>query len=185
MAANTEVRERLRQHFLNSEESDHPTKWDELYRQGFIPWDKGIPSAPLAEVLARQDLITEPPVAGTQRKRALVPGCGKGYDVLLLAAFGYDAYGLETSELALKGARETEEKHGQDEPYRVRNESVGKGKVTWISGDFFKDDWAKSLGEGFDGTFDVLFDYTVCSRSKMLIPRLISSNSSCPLYRPL
>ncbi|KFZ18339.1 hypothetical protein V502_04135 [Pseudogymnoascus sp. VKM F-4520 (FW-2644)] len=165
--ANADARERLRQHFLNAEESDHPGKWDDLYRAGFIPWDKGLPSAPLAEALARRDLISEPAVAvsgaGKQRKRALVPGCGKGYDVLLLAAFGYDAYGLETSELALKGAKETEEKHGGDEVYRVRDESVGKGKVTWIAGDFFKDDWAKSLGEGFDGTFDVLFDYTFLS----------------------
>ena len=187
--ANPDARERLRQHFLNAEESDHPGKWNDLYRAGFIPWDKGLPSAPLAEALALRDLISEPVVAasgtGKQRKRALVPGCGKGYDVLLLAAFGYDAYGLETSELALKGARETEEKHGGDEVYRVRDESVGKGKVTWISGDFFKDDWAKSLGEGFDGTFDLLFDYTVCSKSKILTPKLISSNSFCPLSRLL
>lgn len=186
--ANPDARERLRQHFLNAEESDHPGKWNDLYRAGFIPWDKGLPSAPLAEALARRDLISEPAVAasgtGKQRKRALVPGCGKGYDVLLLAAFGYDAYGLETSELALKGARETEEKHGGDEVYRVRDESVGKGKVTWISGDFFKDDWAKSLGEGFDGTFDLLFDYTVCSKSKILTPTNLS-NSFCPLSRLL
>lgn len=187
--ANPTARERLRQHFLNAEESNHPIKWDELYREGFIPWDKGIPSAPLAEALSRHDLISGPTAAesgtGKQRRRALVPGCGKGYDVLLLAAFGYDAYGLETSELALKGARETEKKHGGDDVYRVRDEAVGKGKVTWITGDFFKDDWAKSLGEEFDGTFDVLFDYTVCSRSKMLTPKLIFSNSFCLLSRLL
>lgn len=186
---NTEVRERLRQRFLNADESDHARLWNEFYREGFIPWDKGLPSAPLAEALARRDLVGEPTVAvsGTEkrRKKALVPGCGKGYDVLLLAAFGYDAYGLETSELALNGARETEEKHGGDEVYRVRDESVGKGKVTWVFGDFFESSWAKGIEEGFDGTFDLIFDYTVCSRSKMLTPNLTSSNSFCPLFRLL
>lgn len=37
--------------------------------------------------------------------KALVPGCGKGYDVLLLSAFGYDATGLEISSKALEEAR--------------------------------------------------------------------------------
>jgi hypothetical protein len=35
----------------------------------------------------------------------LISQCGQGYDVLLLSAFGYDAYGLDSSSAALDGAR--------------------------------------------------------------------------------
>lgn len=181
--ANPDARERLRQHFSEGEASDHPGKWDDLYREDFTPWDRGIPSPALSEVLSRRDLVGEPavvvPGGGKRRKRALVPGCGKGYDVLLLAAFGYDAVGLETSELALKAARENEERRGGEEMYKVRDESFGKGKITWVVGDFFKDDWSKKMEADSDGTFDVIYDYTVCSLlPDMELLGLISFDSS-------
>lgn len=97
---------------------------------------------------------------GATRKKALVAGCGMGYDVLLLSAFGYDAYGLELSDNALKGARKLEkESHGKDE-YRIRDTKVGRGKVTYLAGDFFGNHFLQNV-EG-DGNFDLIYDYTVC-----------------------
>ena len=88
----------------------------------------------------------------------MVPGCGKGYDVLLLSAFGYDAYGLEISSKALEAARQNEKEMDGKGVYETR-EGVEKGSVTWLSGDFFADDFLKDVkGEG---SFDLIYDYTV------------------------
>ena len=82
--------------------------------------------------------------------------CGNGYDVLLLSAFGYDAYGLDVSELALESARKVEKEIGGKEIYATR-EGVTKGSVNWVKGDFFKE----GFGEGVEGKFDFIYDYTV------------------------
>lgn len=160
-------RDHLREHILQPRTSDAPIQWNDMYKSSTTPWDRGRPNPALSEILSRHDLIGESttvdPAKGTRRKRALVPGCGKGYDVLLLAAFGYDAHGLEMSELALEAARGNEAKSAGDELYKTRDEKVGRGKVTWIVGDFFTDGWFGSVEGGFDGTFDLLYDYTVCS----------------------
>ena len=92
-----------------------------------------------------------------QRKKALVPGCGKGYDVLLLASFGYDAFGLEVSEAAVKRCYEEQKANGHN--YPVRDKSVGAGAVKFIHGDFFSTDWMTNI-EG-DGKIDLVYDYTV------------------------
>jgi hypothetical protein len=151
----TDARARLKSHFEGDSEA-HGKKWDQLWEDGFIPWDKGTPSPALIDLLRdREDLF--PIKKG--RLKALVPGCGKGYDVLLLSAWGYDAYGLEVSSKALESAKAIErEKEGNGE-YDTR-EGVERGAVTWLSGDFFMNEFLKGRGEA---TFDLIYDYTVCS----------------------
>ncbi|KAG4433422.1 hypothetical protein IFR05_011087, partial [Cadophora sp. M221] len=85
----TDARARLLSHFTSAQGSaEHGSKWNELWTEGFLPWDKGFPNPALADLLSqRQDLL--PPPSSPQQskqKKALVPGCGKGYDVLLLSA---------------------------------------------------------------------------------------------------
>jgi len=164
----TDARSRLLSHFSTAQGStEHGQKWDELYQQGWVPWDKGFPSPALVDLLSspptssslKHPLLPEGKIGG--RKRALVPGCGKGYDVLLLAAYGYDAYGLEISELALNEARKVEAEKGSEEVYASR--SGERGSVNWLSGDFFKDEFLKDVawkGEQ-DRKFDLIYDYTV------------------------
>ncbi|TVY81828.1 putative thiol methyltransferase [Lachnellula suecica] len=160
----------LRGHFTGLDTSLHGSKWDQLWTENFAPWDRGVPNPALDEVLTeRKDLLGSVKLEGGKRKKALVPGCGMGYDVLLLAAHGYDAYGLEISENALKGARKTEAGSAGKEEYAVRDKGVGKGKVTFLSGDYFKDDFVKEV-EG-DGKFDIIFDYTfLCALPPSLRP---------------
>ena len=50
--------------------------WEQLYRQGETPWEKGAPHPALVQWL------NENPLFG----RVLVPGCGFGHDVRVLAA---------------------------------------------------------------------------------------------------
>lgn len=81
--------------------------------------------------------------------------------MLLLSAFGYDAYGLEISSNALEAARNNEKDMDGKGIYETRK-GVKKGRVTWLAGDFFEDGFLKDV-DG-EGSFDLIYDYTV-SRS--------------------
>lgn len=155
-------RARLMAHFAG-DTSKHQNKWSNLWDKGdFLPWDRGMPNPALIDTLTdQQDLLgtcfVEDDFGNRRRKRALVPGCGKGYDVLLLASFGYDAFGLEVSETAVK--RCYEELNVNGPKYSVRDENTGPGAVKFMHGDFFGTDWMINI-EG-DGKVDLIYDYTV------------------------
>ena len=167
----TDARERLRSHFL-VDNSQHAQKWDDLYTQNFLPWDKGFPNPALVDLLSdRADLLPKP--NPNRKLKALVPGCGKGYDVLLLKAFGYEAFGLEVSGNALKEAKLVEAEKGGESVYKTRD---GEGSVKWVEGDFF------GGFEGSEGGFDLIYDYTVCIPHSVY-PDLANSSSSSPPYR--
>lgn len=159
-----DVRARMLQHFANGT-SDQPDLWSQLWdKEEFLPWDRGMPNPALEDVLSdRQDLIGScfklGPDGETQRKKALVPGCGRGYDVLLLASFGYDAYGLEVSEKVVELCVQEQKKNRQK--YPAKDESAGSGSATFIQGDFFGDEWAGNI-QG-EAKFDLIYDYTVQS----------------------
>ncbi|KAE9377904.1 thiol methyltransferas-like protein [Stipitochalara longipes BDJ] len=156
----TDARARLFYHFQTAKgTTEHGQKWDDLWKEGFLPWDKGFPNPALVDLLTeRQNLF--PHSLQSRRRKALVPGCGKGYDVLLLSAFGYDAYGLEISSKALDAARKNEEDMDGNDVYATR-EGIEKGSVTWLSGDFFADNFLKEV-QG-EGVFDLIYDYTFLS----------------------
>ncbi|KAI9849957.1 MAG: hypothetical protein M1837_000171 [Sclerophora amabilis] len=194
-----DARAKLMAHFSaadgnSSTENDNDNdKWSRLWDAGdFLPWDRGCPNPALEDVLKdRQDIlgsssaaIVVGPSSGHHgadakprrrtRKKALVPGCGRGYDVLLLASFGYDAYGLDVSESAVRMCDEYTREHAKDYPARG---DEGVGEVRFVVGDFFKDDWVNEVlgggggaatapkdGDGYArGVFDLLYDYTFLS----------------------
>lgn len=139
--------------------------WAALWDKGDnLPWDRGFPNPALEDTLVQQRGTIGGPIAQdaegkSYRRKALVPGCGRGVDVLLLSSFGYDAYGLEYSATAVEMCRKEEK--GNRSWYRVRDESVGRGKVTFVKGDFFDDAWLREIGVPLNG-FDLVYDYTVC-----------------------
>lgn len=62
----------------------------------------------------------------TRRKKALIPGCGRGYDVLLFASHGYDAYGLDVSQTAVNACQELDKEQGDDAmKYPVKDVKIG------------------------------------------------------------
>lgn len=71
-----------------------PEFWDLRYAARFAPWDAGGVPAQLRRFL---DAIPGP-------RRALVPGCGSGWEVRLLAERGWDVLGIDFSEAALAAA---------------------------------------------------------------------------------
>jgi SAM-dependent methyltransferase len=90
-------------------------------------------------------------------KTALVPGCGRGHDVLLLSSFGYDVYGLDVSSTALAAAKENVAKALAEGLYKT--EGSKQGAITWLCQDFFAEDW-----KDVKTPFDLIFDYTVRGR---------------------
>lgn len=95
------------------------------------------------------------------RRKVLVPGCGKGYDIALFASWGYDVVGLEVSAHAAKAAETYLANAGEgplEGEYKVKNEEVGQGKGRVVVGDYFEDEW---LGDAKIGGFDVIYDNTV------------------------
>ncbi|GAD95594.1 thiol methyltransferase [Paecilomyces variotii No. 5] len=148
--------------------------WDELWNRGdVLPWDRGMPNPALEDTLTQGRALLGKPAEitenGIKRKKALVPGCGRGVDVLLLASFGYDAYGLEYSASAIEVCKQEEAKNA--DKYPVRDEQIGRGSVTFVHGDFFEDDWLEKIGVPRNG-FDLVYDYTFfCALNPSMRPK--------------
>ena len=184
-----DTRALLLEHFKSDPNS--PKRWDDLWKEGVVPWDRAKPNPALVDILkSRKDLIGEPFVTtgsgARHRKKAFVPGCGRGYDVLLLASFGYDAVGLDGSETAITECKKLEATEG--DKYPLQEGLDEKGSVEFLLGDFFKDDWAAGynvLAE--ENGFDLIYDYTVDNSVSLCISHtpLISLFSSCPHSRRL
>jgi SAM-dependent methyltransferase len=158
----------------------HQSLWSDLWDKGdWLPWDRSYSNPALTDALrTRPDLLGAPieapstqntvadrgALVGQRRKTALVPGCGRGYDVLLLASLGYDAYGLEVSEKAVeacvRNAADTYDKYKDEQAGEGKSDAGGR--YTFIQGDFFKDEWLElSALNDKDFKFDLIYDYTV------------------------
>lgn len=104
------------------------TDWEALHQKGETPWDKGEPAPPLREFLGQARIMG----------RVLVPGCGAGHDVRLLAAQGADVLGMDISATALEYARSFPNVGGE----------------AYIQSDFL------GLLHKFYGQFDWVFEHT-------------------------
>ncbi|VVM06127.1 methyltransferase domain-containing protein [Methylacidimicrobium tartarophylax] len=107
---------------------DDPAYWESRYRLGDAPWNRGMPSPALEESLLR---FSRP-------GRVLVPGCGHGHDVRLLAKHGWEVVGIDFAPAALAEARSQE-----DHP-----------RVEYQNADFL------ALPEKFSGAFDLVWEHT-------------------------
>ncbi len=105
--------------------------WNERYKNDDKPWDKGVGTPVLAELLRIVPQYFQPDTL------ALVPGCGLGHDVKMLHEAGVNAIGLDISETALKMARETHPELGE----------------VWLMDDLFK-------MQGHAETYDLIWEHT-------------------------
>lgn len=107
------------------------SEWEQRYRLGDTPWDKGVATPVLDEVFAR---IAFGP-------RVLVPGCGKGHDVRCIAARHptADVLGLDLAPSAITACK-----------------SFPKaGRERYATGDFL------ALEETLRAAFDTLWEHTL------------------------
>ncbi|KAH6621852.1 S-adenosyl-L-methionine-dependent methyltransferase [Boeremia exigua] len=193
---------------LDPTSSSQSTGWDSLWEtSSFLPWDRGHANPALIDLLSSSLLPPAPtpppaasqqnptpgapaldarvegvqlprPVEGGKRKRALVPGCGTGYDVALFAAYGYEATGLEVSAHAGQAAGKYlagagQEKGNFESEYEGKDAGQGRGGARCVVGDFFEDAWVSEAGVevGEGGGFDVIYDNTfLCALPPSLRP---------------
>ena len=102
------------------------TDWEQRYRTGDTPWEKGTAHpAPVA-------WLAQNPLTG----RILVPGCGSGHDVRALAVTGAEVVGFDLAPSAVEAAR--------------RFPPIGR--ETYVCGDLFAppENWTGT----FDGIFE-------------------------------
>ncbi|KAK2739852.1 hypothetical protein FQN57_006428 [Myotisia sp. PD_48] len=178
MAQEQKVRSGLSDRFQNLQPGQQPIEvWEQLWQEQTTPWDSGTHNPALEETLLQKRGTLESPVRTEEgsnttvvrRKKAFVPGCGRGWDVFLLASFGYDAYGLEYSTTALEACQTEAGKYGNEIP--PKNLDIGSGSVIFMQGDFFEDEWLKDAGLQ-EGCFDLIYDYTFfCALHPSLRPK--------------
>lgn len=71
--------------------------WQGRYREGSTGWDRGVPSPTLEGWLHDGTLAP---------CRILVPGCGRGHEVVALARAGFEVTGLDYAPAAVSAVRE-------------------------------------------------------------------------------
>lgn len=105
--------------------------------------------------------LISPLTSEGRRKKVLIPGCGRGYEVVMLALHGFDAYGLDISETAISEAKkysseELQNPHdynfGPNNPSQTIASTVGN--VSFFNQNFFEKGWEKDM------KFDIIYDYT-------------------------
>ena len=119
--------------------------WQQHWEQAHTPWDAGQSAPALLHLLQAPTSIAAALVTSTSQSkpRALVPGCGTGYDVFALAEAGFTALGLDLAPAL--------EPHFQ----RAREKAnISAEAATLKVGSFF------DLPEQESGGFDFAWDYT-------------------------
>ncbi|KAI8633858.1 S-adenosyl-L-methionine-dependent methyltransferase [Xylariaceae sp. FL1651] len=143
----------LTDHFKDTLPQEHSSRWAKCWDDNWTPWDRGGPSLALYDLLKENPNELFPLPSRNTNKTALVPGCGRGYDVLLLSSFGYDVYGLEISPGALDAAKKNASDALEKGLYEIQGDK--RGTITWLYQDFFATDW-----KDVEPLFDLIFDYT-------------------------
>jgi SAM-dependent methyltransferase len=179
-ASNMDDREKLRQHFQDQPAEAQTGRWDAMWQQNVTPWDRSLPNPALIDALnEKRDIIGASTETSelVQRKKALVPGCGRGYDVLLLASYGYDAWGADVSQTAIDACNKLDQDQAEDSAkYPIKDGSIGRGSRNFLLADFFNDDLLAHTG---GSKFDVIYDYTfLCAIPPQLRPKWAAKMSS-------
>ncbi|KLO12813.1 Thiopurine S-methyltransferase [Schizopora paradoxa] len=113
--------------------------WDRAWEESVTPWDNGNVQKALIEALDSTALTL--PANG----RALVPGCGRGYDAVYIASkLSYTTIGLDLSPKAVNAAKLYADS--------IQIEKESQLEVSFHSGDFFT--------YKVDEQFDLVYDYT-------------------------
>ncbi|GAQ82794.1 thiol methyltransferase [Klebsormidium nitens] len=123
---------KLREFIGTNEKTDPGSGWEKSWQAGTTPWDMGDVTPVLAQMIAKGEVPTG---------RALVPGCGSGYDVLALASPERHVVGLDISRTANEKAKRHQEA-----------QQVPASQAEFVVADFFT--WEP------EAPFDVIFDYT-------------------------
>lgn len=166
----------LQEHFSTLTDDEQLKGWDDSWKKSITPWDRGRPNPALEEALVDKSDLSNSALSTGGRKKALVPGCGRGPDVLLFASYGFDAFGVDASETAIEAANAFHREQNKEQKlFPTKDEERGRGGVKFICADFFGDNsWlppAATSGSN-EGPFDLIYDYTfLCALPPSLRPK--------------
>jgi SAM-dependent methyltransferase len=123
---------------MPKEDAAQPEFWDKRIRENFTPWDAGCVPEALEKFLG-----TEP-----RGQRALIPGCGSGYEARAFAQAGFDVLAVDFAEAAIERAR------------RILGPLSDRVRLA----DFFESD--------FETPFDLVYERAfLCALPRRLWPR--------------
>lgn len=120
--------------------------WEERYQQGNTGWDLGEPAPPLVRFLQS----SEAPPPG----KTAVLGCGRGYDALLFASYGFEVVGFDFARSAIQDALNNQQ--------LLTNQSLiikGFGNYLPTKAQFLERDIFR-LSSEFLGQFDYVVEHT-------------------------
>ncbi|KAK5075239.1 hypothetical protein LTS08_001679 [Lithohypha guttulata] len=162
---------RLTDVFQDKTRNDQSSSWTQLWNSNEESlWDRGQPSPALVDFLEQHSAYI-PSLHSQRRPRALIPACGRGYDVVTFALHGFDAYGLEVAQTAVNAGEEyarsqmgADAEGGDSRHFGKRGKKKAQadgvvGQTKFVLGDFFATDWEEGCGGSGKG-FDVVYDYT-------------------------
>ncbi len=109
-----------------------PNFWEQRYQEGTTRWDLGKAAPPLASLLSSPDA---PPPG-----RAAILGCGRGYEAVLFASYGFEVVGFDFAPSAIATA--------------TRRAENSRSSAKFLQRDIF------DLPEEFPGYFDYVIEHT-------------------------
>jgi|SRR5579864_591105 len=78
------------------EDAARPEFWEKRFREGFTPWDAGKAPASLERFLQHEP----------RGQRALIPGCGSGYEVRAFAEASFEVTAIDFTPAAVERAQQ-------------------------------------------------------------------------------
>ncbi|GAA6019180.1 hypothetical protein JCM11491_001406 [Sporobolomyces phaffii] len=120
--------------------------WDEAWRNDVTPWDSKLKDVQpsLRELVDDRwhDVPLEWAALAANQGRALVAGCGRGYDATYFATKGIDALGIDLSQTAVDAARR-----------HLATLSGAPTNVEFRAADFFQFEFDRPFSLAYDFTF--------------------------------
>lgn len=111
---------------------EKPDFWEQRYQEGTTRWDIGQAAPPFVSLLNSSPSL---PIG-----RSAVLGCGRGYDALLFASYGFDVVGFDFAPSAIAAAQL-------------------QAKIAGFSAEFLQRDIFELTSE-FSGQFDYVIEHT-------------------------
>jgi methyl halide transferase len=116
-------------------------QWQRRYEKGEDRWELGAAAPPLAAAIRDYAMSSEGKAVKTNG-RAIVPGCGRGHEVFLLAELGFTAVGVDFADIAIADA-------------------IAGAKVRNLPATFVQADWMIcGYGDGWAAHFQLLIEHT-------------------------